>query len=128
MRCGRPIVFVCNILAKPRRDEHGQLVETFIPVEPVPDSEGNVCAMRDDRGRLIGWPVSRENPPRPPGRLYMPHPAICPVQPGPAGTEPRRDDPQLPLQFDTDSEADEPENSDEIAHEFWEEMQQRYTR
>lgn len=98
VRCGRPIVFVRNVLAQ---------VETFIPVEPVPDGEGNVWAVRDDRGRLSGWPVSAQHPPRPPGRLYMPHPAICPVQPGPVGAEPRRDDPQLPLQFDDPDAYDE---------------------
>lgn len=95
-RCGRPIVFVRNVLSK---------AETWIPVDPVPDPEGNVCAFRDQQGRrwsgLHGWPISAEHPHDPLGRIYMPHPAICPVRPGPAGgTEPRRSEPMLPIEFD----------------------------
>lgn len=118
-RCGRPIVFVRNVLSK---------AETWIPVDPVPDPEGNVCAFRDQQGRrwsgLHGWPISAEHPHDPRGRIYMPHPAICPVRPGPAGGEqPRRKDPELPLEF--------PEYEDEYDDGDYtesEEMPQEYTQ
>lgn len=118
-RCGRPIVFVRNLRAK---DKHGNPVETYIAVDPVPDSEGNVCAFRDQRGRrwsgLSGWPISAENPHDPAGRLYMPHAAICPVRPGPAGQRPPRNtEPVLPLEFADDNDDEDEEEMPAELHE-----------
>ncbi len=106
-RCGRPILFVRNLLAT---------VETWIPVEPIPDSEGSVCVSSDPRGRLAGWPISAQHPHDPRGRIYMPHPAICPVRPRAAG-ERHAAEPMLPLTFDDESEELPQESHSEIRME-----------
>lgn len=49
----------------------------FMPVDPEIDLTGNVAAMRDGTGTLVGHVISRQHPAMPYERLYRPHAATC---------------------------------------------------
>lgn len=48
-----------------------------MPVNPVPDDEGNVTAMRDGRGVWVGHVLKADERPMPYEKRFMPHFATC---------------------------------------------------
>jgi len=49
-----------------------------MPVDPVPNTEGNVAVMAHPDGKLTGYVLSKLNPLREGHTLHMPHHATCP--------------------------------------------------
>jgi hypothetical protein len=48
-----------------------------MPVNPVPDDEGNVAAMRDARGTWVGHVLKADERAAPYEKRFMPHFATC---------------------------------------------------
>lgn len=63
-------------------------------VEPIPDTDGTVCA-RPFEGGLIGWVISAERPPAPMYRIYMIHDRMCPLSPRDPKRPPAEPEPML---------------------------------
>jgi hypothetical protein len=63
--CRRPVLFV--------RMPSGKLA----PVDPEPNTEGRIAAMRDVTGQLSGVQLKKGSNPTPGERLYMSHFATC---------------------------------------------------
>lgn len=51
----------------------------LMPVDPVPDDEGNVAAMRDGRGVWVGHVLKADERTAPYEKRFMPHFATCRV-------------------------------------------------
>lgn len=66
--CADPIRFV--------RVPNGHGGHSAMPVNPLPDPAGNVCARRLSGG-LTGYVISRDHPPDPLMLRFMPHYATC---------------------------------------------------
>lgn len=52
-----------------------------MPVDPVPDDEGNVAAMRDGHGVWLGHVLKADERARPYEKRFMPHFATCKPSP-----------------------------------------------
>lgn len=63
----------CHATIKFVRLDTGRL----IPVEPIPNTRGNVAAAKRPGGRLIGYVISEKRPLEPGFASYVPHFADC---------------------------------------------------